>query len=317
MQKSAAAVAQVDVLNSFASVAAAGNYCMPQVDNSSVLNIVEGRHPVVEKMLKDSLFVPNDTHMDDGDDLCAIITGPNMAGKSTYMRQVALITLMAQMGSFVPAKSAHIGVVDRVFTRIGASDDLSAGQSTFMVEMTEVAQLLKNATRRSLLILDEIGRGTSTYDGMAIARSVLEYCADKRRLGCKTLFATHYHELTVLEGEIPGVKNYNIAAKKRKDQVIFLRKIVRGGADQSYGIEVAQLAGVPDRVIKRAREILKDLEAGGVERPVAAVQEDSGQVSLGDLGGETVLKKLRMTDVNILSPIEALNLLNELKQDLN
>ena len=317
VQKSAAAVAQVDVLNSFATVAAAGNYCMPQVDNSSVLNIVEGRHPVVEKMLKDSLFVPNDTHMDDGDDLCAIITGPNMAGKSTYMRQVALITLMAQMGSFVPAKSAHIGVVDRVFTRIGASDDLSAGQSTFMVEMTEVAQLLKNATRRSLLILDEIGRGTSTYDGMAIARSVLEYCADKRRLGCKTLFATHYHELTVLEGEIPGVKNYNIAAKKRKDQVIFLRKIVRGGADQSYGIEVAQLAGVPDRVIKRAREILKDLEAGGVERPVVSVQEDSGQVSLGDLGGETVLKKLRMTDVNILSPIEALNLLNELKQDLN
>lgn len=317
IQKSAAAVAEVDVLNSFAAVAAANNYCMPQVDNSSVLNIVEGRHPVVEKMLKDSLFVPNDTHMDDGENLCAIITGPNMAGKSTYMRQVALITLMAQMGSFVPAKSAHIGVVDRVFTRIGASDDLSAGQSTFMVEMTEVAQLLKNATRRSLLILDEIGRGTSTYDGMAIARSVLEYCADKRRLGCKTLFATHYHELTVLEGEIPGVKNYNIAAKKRKDQVIFLRKIVRGGADQSYGIEVAQLAGVPDRVIRRAREILKELEAGGVERPAAPVQEDSGQVSLGDLGGETVLRKLRMTDVNILSPIEALNLLNELKQDLN
>ena len=317
IQKSAAAVAEVDVLNSFATVAAANNYCMPQVDNSSVLHIVEGRHPVVEKMLKDSLFVPNDTHMDDGENLCAIITGPNMAGKSTYMRQVALITLMAQMGSFVPAKSAHIGVVDRVFTRIGASDDLSAGQSTFMVEMTEVAQLLKNATRRSLLILDEIGRGTSTYDGMAIARSVLEYCADKRRLGCKTLFATHYHELTVLEGEIPGVKNYNIAAKKRKDQVIFLRKIVRGGADQSYGIEVAQLAGVPDRVIRRAREILKELEADGVERPAAPVQEDSGQVSLGDLGGETVLRKLRMTDVNILSPIEALNLLNELKQDLN
>ncbi len=217
VQKSAAAVAQVDVLNSFAAVAAANGYCMPQVDASNSLTIVEGRHPVVEKMLKDSLFVPNDTHMDDGDDLCAIITGPNMAGKSTYMRQVALITLMAQMGSFVPAKSAHIGVVDRVFTRIGASDDLSAGQSTFMVEMTEVAQLLKNATRRSLLILDEIGRGTSTYDGMAIARSVLEYCADKRRLGCKTLFATHYHELTVLEGEIPGVKNYNIAAKKRED----------------------------------------------------------------------------------------------------
>ena len=320
IQAAAAAVAQVDVLTSFAVVAAANQYCMPLVDSSSVLSITEGRHPVVEKMLKNAVFVPNDTHMDDGDDLCAIITGPNMAGKSTYMRQVALIVLMAQMGSFVPARSAHIGVVDRVFTRIGASDDLAAGQSTFMVEMSEVAQLLKNASRRSLLILDEIGRGTSTYDGMAIARAVLEYCADSRRLGAKTLFATHYHELTVLEGQIAGVKNYNIAAKKKKGEVIFLRKIVRGGADQSYGIEVAKLAGVPDRVVRRAREILEELENGsapvGADVPIGPSSHDE-QISLGDLGGQTVLNKLRMTDVNILSPIEALNLLAELKQDLN
>ena len=318
IQRSAAAVAQVDVLNSLATVAAANNYCMPQVDASNTLTIVEGRHPVVEKVLKNALFVPNDAHMDCGDDLCAIITGPNMAGKSTYMRQVALIVLMAQMGSFVPAKSAHVGVVDRVFTRIGASDDLASGQSTFMVEMTEVAALLKNATKKSLLILDEIGRGTSTYDGMAIARAVLEYCADQKRLGCKTLFATHYHELTALEGQIPGVKNYNIAAKKRGSDVIFLRKIVRGGADQSYGIEVAKLAGVPDRVIRRARAILEELECGEGAAPAgAAVPAADDQISLMDLGSQTVLKKLRMTDVNVLSPIEALNLLAELKQDMN
>ena len=320
IQAAAAAVAQVDVLTSFAVVAAANQYCMPLVDSSSILSITEGRHPVVEKMLKNAVFVPNDTHMDDGGDLCAIITGPNMAGKSTYMRQVALIVLMAQMGSFVPARSAHIGVVDRVFTRIGASDDLAAGQSTFMVEMSEVAQLLKNASRRSLLILDEIGRGTSTYDGMAITRAVLEHCADRRRLGAKTLFATHYHELTVLEGQIAGVKNYNIAAKKKKGEVIFLRKIVRGGADQSYGIEVAKLAGVPDRVVRRAREILEELENGsapvGADVPIGPSSHDE-QISLCDLGGQTVLNKLRMTDVNILSPIEALNLLAELKQDLN
>ncbi len=320
IQAAAAAVAQVDVLTSFAVVAAANQYCMPLVDSSSILSITEGRHPVVEKMLKNAVFVPNDTHMDDGGDLCAIITGPNMAGKSTYMRQVALIVLMAQMGSFVPARSAHIGVVDRVFTRIGASDDLAAGQSTFMVEMSEVAQLLKNASRRSLLILDEIGRGTSTYDGMAIARAVLEHCADRRRLGAKTLFATHYHELTVLEGQIAGVKNYNLAAKKKKGEVIFLRKIVRGGADQSYGIEVAKLAGVPDRVVRRAREILEELENGsapvGADVPIGPSSHDE-QISLCDLGGQTVLNKLRMTDVNILSPIEALNLLAELKQDLN
>ena len=319
IQRTARAIAQLDALCSFALAAEKNGYVMPQVDYSGVLDIREGRHPVVEKMLEDQLFVPNDTYMDQGDDRVSIITGPNMAGKSTYMRQVALIVVMAQCGSFVPAKSAHVGICDQVFTRVGASDDLTRGQSTFMVEMSEVAGILQKATHRSLLILDEIGRGTSTYDGMAIARAVLEYCADPKRLGCKTLFATHYHELTVLEGQIPGVKNYNIAAKKRGNDLIFLRKIVRGGADQSYGIEVAKLAGVPDRVIKRARAILEELEAGGGGMQNAECRMQNApqeQVSLMDLGGQKVLQKLRMTDVNILSPIEALNLLAELKQDL-
>ena len=304
------------MLNSFATVAADNRYCMPQVDDSDALTITQGRHPVVEKVLKGVPFVPNDTHMDRGEDRCAIITGPNMAGKSTYMRQVALIVLMAQMGSFVPAQSAHIGVVDRVFTRIGASDDLAAGQSTFMVEMTEVAALLKSATRRSLLILDEIGRGTSTYDGMSIARAVLEYCADPKRLGAKTLFATHYHELTVLEGRIPGVKNYHIAAKKKGADVIFLRKILRGGADQSYGIEVARLAGVPEGVIRRAREILAELEGGQGVHPQPAQAPEDDQFSMADLGSRAVLDRLEQTDVNALSPIQALNLLDELKRML-
>ena len=317
VQRSAAAVARCDVLRSFAAVAAENGYCQPQVDLSDAIEIAEGRHPVVERMLKGSLFVPNDTYLDNRENLVAIITGPNMAGKSTYMRQVALIVLMAQMGSFVPAKSARIGVVDRVFTRIGASDDLSAGQSTFMVEMTEVAELLKNATSRSLLILDEIGRGTSTYDGMSIARSVLEYCADKRRLGAKTLFATHYHELTALEGAIPGVKNYNIAAKKRRDDIIFLRKIVPGGADQSYGIEGAKLAGVPERVIHRARDILSELESQGAAPPPSPAAGAGGeQVSLLDMGAGQVAERLRQVDVNTLTPIEAMNLLYELKQSL-
>ena len=319
VQIAAAAVAGVDVLCSLAAVAVQRGYCRPEITLNSEISISEGRHPVVEQMLKDALFVPNDTELGSRDNQVAIITGPNMAGKSTYMRQVALIVLMAQIGSFVPARAARIGVVDRVFTRIGASDDLSAGQSTFMVEMTEVAQLLKNATSRSLLILDEIGRGTSTYDGMSIARSVLEYCADKRRLGAKTLFATHYHELSVLEGQLPGVKNYNIAARKRGESIIFLRKIVRGGADQSYGIEVAKLAGVPDRVIKRAREILEELESGSVGGGALDAPRNApdDQISLMDMGSQSVLNKLRMTDVNVLSPIEALNLLAELKQDMN
>ncbi len=314
IQHSAAAAAQVDVLTSFANVAAENGYCRPQVDQSDCLEIVEGRHPVVEKVLKHSLFVPNDTHMDSGAHTVAIITGPNMAGKSTYMRQVALIVLMAQMGSFVPARSARVGVVDRVFTRIGASDDLSAGQSTFMVEMTEVAELLKNATSKSLLILDEIGRGTSTYDGMAIARAVLEYCADKKKLGAKTLFATHYHEITALEGAIPGVENYHIAAKKKGDDILFLRKIVRGGADQSYGIEVAKLAGVPGKVISRARQILAELEAGGLAAPAAPAAPVSDQVTLADMGGSEVTRRLQLVDLNTLTPIEAMNLLFELKQ---
>ena len=309
----------LDVLCSFARVAAENGYCMPQVDLSDVIEITAGRHPVVEKAAKGTLFVPNDTKMDGNEDLCAIITGPNMAGKSIYMRQVALIVLMAQMGSFVPAKAARIGIVDRVFTRIGASDDLSAGQSTFMVEMSEVAELLKNATAKSLLILDEIGRGTSTYDGMAIARAVLEYCADPRRLGCKTLFATHYHELTALEGQMPGVKNYNIAAKKKQDDILFLRKIVRGGAEASYGIEVAKLAGVPDRVISRAKVILEELETSGGISPgdgYAAPAAESAQFSLEDVGALALADKLRAVDVDTLTPIEAMNLIYQWKREL-
>ena len=316
IQATARAVAQLDVMCSYAEVAVQNHYVMPTVDESGVIDIREGRHPVVEKVLKDAWFVPNDTYMDGKEDTLAIITGPNMAGKSTYMRQVALICLMAQAGSFIPAKSARLGVVDRVFTRIGASDDLSAGASTFMVEMNEVAEILKHATPNSLLILDEIGRGTSTYDGMAIARSVLEYCAGKK-LGAKTLFATHYHELTELEGQIPGVKNYNIAAKKKKDDIIFLRKIVRGGADQSYGIEVARLAGVPEQVTRRAKAILEELENGGGERVVIRREEpEEEQVSLLDLGSVEVAQRIRKLDLNTLTPIEAMNLLYELKGKL-
>ena len=318
IQQTAAAVAQIDVLNSLAVVAASNHYCMPEVDESDVIDIIDGRHPVVEQVLKGNMFVPNDTHMNGSSNLLAIITGPNMAGKSTYMRQVALICLMAQIGSFVPAKSAHIGVVDRVFTRIGASDDLAAGQSTFMVEMSEVAEILKNATNRSLLILDEIGRGTSTYDGMSIARAVLEHCADKKKLGAKTLFATHYHELSALEGAIPGVRNYHMAAKKRQDDVIFLRKLVSGGADQSYGIEVAQLAGVPAWIIRRGREILKELEAGERPAPVQSKEEESEeQMGFADLAGQAVLDELRKVELNTLTPIEAMNLLYGWKAKLD
>ena len=267
-------------------------------------------------MLKNALFVPNDTLLGSEDCRTAIITGPNMAGKSTYMRQVALIVLMAQMGSFVPAQSAHIGIVDRLFTRIGASDDLASGQSTFMVEMTEVADILKNATPRSLLILDEIGRGTSTFDGMAIARAVLEYAADRKRLGAKTLFATHYHELTDIEQTLPGVKNFNIAVKKRQGDMIFLRKIVPGAADDSYGIEVAKLAGIPDRVITRAREILKDLESGAPERAKPAAAPVSDQVSMLDMQSDELRRALESITVETLTPIEALNQLYQLKQML-
>ena len=315
IQKSAAAVAEIDALASFAAVAVGNNYCRPDVDESGVIEIREGRHPVVEKVLKDALFVPNDTFMGEKEDRVAIITGPNMAGKSTYMRQVALIVLMAQMGSFVPAKYAHIGVVDRIFTRIGASDDLSAGQSTFMVEMTEVSDILHHATRNSLLILDEIGRGTSTFDGMSIARAVLEYCADRKLLGAKTLFATHYHELTELEDSLPGTVNYNIAIKTRGEDIIFLRKIIPGGADRSYGIEVAKLAGLPDKVVQRAKKILKELETeNGVQ--YTAPRKETEQVSLDAIGEGEVLDAIRRCQVETLTPIEAMTLLYELKQKL-
>ena len=315
IQKTAAAVAEIDALASFAAVAVRNNYCRPDVDESGVIEIREGRHPVVERVLKDSLFVPNDTFMGEKEDRVAIITGPNMAGKSTYMRQVALIVLMAQMGSFVPAAHAHIGVVDRIFTRIGASDDLSAGQSTFMVEMTEVSDILHHATKNSLLILDEIGRGTSTFDGMSIARAVLEYCADRKLLGAKTLFATHYHELTELENTLPGTVNYNIAVKTRGEDIIFLRKIIPGGADRSYGIEVAKLAGLPEKVVQRAKAVLKELEEENGVQYVAARRE-TDQVSLGAIGEGEVLDALRRCQPDTLTPIEAMSLLYELKKKL-
>lgn len=313
VKEAADRVARLDALCSLAEVAVRNNYTMPEVDTSKELHIIEGRHPVVEQTLKDVLFVPNDTFLNDSDDRCAIVTGPNMAGKSTYMRQTALIVLMAQMGSFVPAKSATIGVVDRVFTRIGASDDLASGQSTFMVEMNEMAGILKHATASSLLILDEIGRGTSTFDGMAIARAVLEYCADKRRLGAKTMFATHYHELSALEGELGGVRNYNITAKKQGGTLVFLRKIVRGAADDSYGIEVAKLAGLPDSVISKAKGYLKELESSGIGPAVTPKAADD-QISMADVGADEVRDILLRTDVNTLTPLEAMNLLFELQK---
>ena len=318
VQTTAAAVATADTLCSLATVAVQRGYCRPDVTLDNEISILDGRHPVVEVMLKDSLFVPNDTQLGAADNQVSIITGPNMAGKSTYMRQVALIVLMAQMGSFVPAKRATIGLVDRVFTRIGASDDLASGQSTFMVEMTEVANILKHATTRSLLILDEIGRGTSTYDGMAIARSVLEYAASPKRLGAKTLFATHYHELSTIEDELHNVKNYNIAVKKRGDQMIFLRKIVPGAADDSYGVEVAKLAGLPNAVISRAREILAELEAegGAVPAKVVAVEADD-QLSMLDLRAQQVCSALEKITVETLTPIEAMNELYKLKRMLS
>ena len=307
VQLTAQAVAAADVLCSLAAVAVQRGYCRPEITLGREIAITDGRHPVVEAVLKDTLFVPNDTNLGSEDNQVAIITGPNMAGKSTYMRQVALIVLMAQMGSFVPARSAKIGLVDRVFTRIGASDDLASGQSTFMVEMAEVATILKYATSRSLLILDEIGRGTSTYDGMAIARAVLEYAANPRRLGAKTLFATHYHELSTMEEKLPNVKNYNIAVKKRGEQMIFLRKIVPGAADDSYGIEVAKLAGIPNAVIARAREILAELEAEGAAPAPAAPKAPDDQVSMLDLTGQQVISALSAITVETLTPIEAMN----------
>ncbi len=317
IQATAAAVAQLDAFASLAAVAAKNGYCRPVMDESGVIEIHDGRHPVVERVLKDALFVPNDTYMGEKEDRIAIITGPNMAGKSTYMRQVALITLMAQVGSFVPARAARIGVVDRIFTRIGASDDLSAGQSTFMVEMTEVADILKHATGRSLLILDEIGRGTSTFDGMSIAQAVLEHCADRKKLGAKTLFATHYHELTELENTLPGVKNYNIAIKSRGDDLVFLRRILPGGADRSYGIEVAKLAGLPEAVVKKARTILRELESQSGKTPPLLAAPREEQVSMEAISEAEVIDRLRRAQPDAMTPIEAMGLLYELKQKLS
>jgi len=316
IQATAQAVALTDVLCSYAHTAVQYHYVRPTVDRTGEIHIENGRHPVVERMRSDSLFVPNDTHLGTPDCRSALITGPNMAGKSTYMRQVALIVLMAQMGSFVPATAAHIGVTDRIFTRIGASDDLASGQSTFMVEMTEVAEILRFATPRSLLILDEIGRGTSTFDGMAIARAVLEFAADGKKLGAKTLFATHYHELTAMEQEFPGLRNFNIAVKKRQGDMIFLRKIVPGPAQASYGVEVAKLAGLPDSVIHRARVLLGQLEAGAPAAAAASAPAGDGQISLEEVAGSALRRRLEEISLDTLTPIEAMNLLYELKRML-
>lgn len=317
IQDTASAIAELDVLNSLANVASDNRYVRPDVNLKDNILLKDSRHPVVEQLLNGAPFVPNDVYLNCSANRVAIITGPNMAGKSTYMRQVALIVLMAQIGSFVPAASAEIGIVDSIFTRVGASDDLASGQSTFMVEMSEVANIVTNATSKSLLILDEIGRGTSTFDGMSIARAVLEYVADKKKLGAKALFATHYHELTVLEEVIDGVNNFNIAVKKKGDDITFLRRIVPGGADDSYGIEVAKLAGIPDYITDRAKEILSELESGNskidVINKTKKSAQDIEQLSLMPSIDSAIADKLKNVDLNTLTPIEAMNLLYELK----
>ncbi len=321
LQKSANIIATLDCLCSFATVADDMNYVRPQVDNSGVIDIQDGRHPVIEKILPSGSFVQNDTYLDKDQNRLSIITGPNMAGKSTYMRQVALITLMAQCGSFVPASSARIGVVDKIFTRVGASDDLSMGQSTFMVEMMEVAQILKEATSNSLIILDEIGRGTSTYDGLSIAWAVVEYISDSEKCGAKTLFATHYHELTDLENKLEGVKNYSIAVKEKGEDVIFLRKIVRGGTDESYGVHVAKLAGVPQVVTKRANEILKSIERKNVLNNKKLEKENKnvaeGQLTMYNYKLAEIAHELDKVNVNELTPIDALNTLVKIKEKMS
>ena len=320
IQEAAARIAEIDVYLSLAEVAFKNNYVCPEVDLSDKFEVTDGRHPVVERCLADHYFVPNDTKMDTDKNRLLLITGPNMAGKSTYMRQVALMAVMAQMGSFVPARAARIGIVDKLFTRVGASDDLASGQSTFMLEMNEVANILKKATSRSLIVYDEVGRGTSTYDGMSIARAVAEYTLSKK-IGARTLFATHYHELTVLEDEFTGVVNYNVAAKKQKDTIIFLRKIVRGATDDSYGIEVAKLAGLPNEVIKRAKEVLAGVEAtaralqsapGEEQRP----NEQNDNISFEDCMREQVVEELKKVDLNTLSPYEAMSCLFDLQKRL-
>lgn len=319
VQKTAAVIAKLDVYVSLADTAKKNNYVCPEVDMSDVLDIKEGRHPVVERFMKNEMFVPNDAYLDENRRLL-LITGPNMAGKSTYMRQTALIIIMAQIGSYVPAKSARIGVVDKIFTRIGASDDLSAGQSTFMLEMSECAYILKNATKRSFVVYDEIGRGTSTYDGMSIARAIVEYTVSKK-LYAKTMFATHYHELTELSEVCKGVVNYNVVAKKKGDELVFLRRIVEGAADQSYGIEVAKLAGVPKEIVKRADEILEEIESKHAVTPVAKqvpkTQTDGfGSLPLESFVNDEICDELKKLDINTLTPIEALSKLYEFHKRL-
>lgn len=334
IQKTAKAVAGLDVFTSLALVAERNHYVRPKINEKGIIDIKEGRHPVVEKMIPNDMFISNDTYLDDKKNRISIITGPNMAGKSTYMRQTALIALMAQVGCFVPAQSANIGLSDRIFTRVGASDDLASGQSTFMVEMTEVANILRNATSKSLLILDEIGRGTSTFDGLSIAWAVVEYISDSKLLGAKTLFATHYHELTELEGKIENVNNYCIAVKEKGDDIVFLRKIVKGGADKSYGIQVAKLAGVPDLVINRAKEIVEELSDEDITSRVSEIaarehtakkkgrskkydEVDIAQMSLFDtVKDDDVLNELKEIDVTNLTPIDALNTLYRLQNKL-
>ena len=317
IQRSANMLARLDVYVSLAEVAVKNNYTCPEVDYSDILEIKDGRHPVVEQFVKDSYFVPNDTYLNTTTDKMALITGPNMAGKSTYMRQSALIVIMAQIGSFVPAKEARIGVVDKLFTRVGASDDLASGQSTFMLEMTEVAYILNNATKKSFIIYDEVGRGTSTYDGMSIARAIAEYTAGKK-IGAKSMFATHYHELTSLEDEVDGIVNYNIAAKKRGEDIIFLRKIVKGPTDDSYGIEVAKLAGVPNEVVKRAKAVLSDMVENGFVEPKQGrkgpTPEVNATMSFEDMSIYEVADKIKKIDINTLTPIESMNFIFELKK---
>ncbi len=316
LQSSANSISNIDVLTSLAIVAEDNNYVRPEVNDGDVIDIKNGRHPVVEKMLDSGSFVDNDTYLDCDQTRVAIITGPNMAGKSTYMRQVAIITLMAQIGSFVPATEATIGIVDKIFTRVGASDDLSSGQSTFMVEMNEVANILKDATPKSLVILDEIGRGTSTYDGLSIAWAVAEYIANKEKIGCKTLFATHYHELLELEEKVEGIKNYQVEVKEKGEDVIFLRKIIQGGTDESYGIHVAKLAGVPNPVVSKANKILRSLEKGGVKikEEKESPKQVAGQFDLFDLKFADISHELDKINVNELTPIDALNTLVKLKE---
>ena len=320
LQKTSEVVANLDVLTSFAQVAEDMNYCMPEVNSSGVIDIKDGRHPVIEKILGPGSFVENDTYLDQNENRLSIITGPNMAGKSTYMRQVALITLMAQVGSFVPAKTANIGVVDKIFTRVGASDDLSMGQSTFMVEMMEVATILKEATQNSLVILDEIGRGTSTYDGLSIAWAVAEFIADKEKCGAKTLFVTHYHELTELEEKLEGIKNYSIAVKEKGEDIIFLRKIVRGGTDESYGIHVAKLAGVPKVVTSKANEILRSLERKNILTGKKQEKQDKkqveGQFDLYNYKLAEIAHEIDKVNLNELTPIDALNTLVKIKEKM-